>query len=147
MSIFKDETSPRCCTACGSAVCNRDDACPSCATCGKRGHLSCTSGLEAVTVPKIEEAPEIQIGVGVDKVAGQVTLDFECKHPTKPLKVRVHFSDREVGELTRALVSAALSLRGQAMGQDRSLVVIPTKDGVPVRPARNGSTLKFPNPK
>jgi len=31
------------CSACGSLLCTRDDDCPTCSTCGKRGHLSCGS--------------------------------------------------------------------------------------------------------
>lgn len=135
MSILKDESNPRTCTACGSPVCVRDEACPTCAVCGKRGHVTCTAALEPVT--KIEPGPEIHLGVGVDKTAGQVYLDFETKGGgEKPLKCRVFFSPKEVSNLVRALVNGALVIERNKPEGERQLVVIPTKDGVPIRPTR-----------
>lgn len=30
------------CSACGSLTCHRDDECPTCSSCGQRGHIVCT---------------------------------------------------------------------------------------------------------
>lgn len=40
MSILTD--SQRTCSVCGSLTCHRDEDCPTCSNCGRRGHLNCT---------------------------------------------------------------------------------------------------------
>lgn len=94
----------RCCRACGSTLCSRDDECPTCSTCGKRGHLTCTAPS------RLEESdgPQVEVGVGVDRQAGMVVL--QLKIGDNPA-AQVHLTDAEVGELCMALVKAAQTLR------------------------------------
>lgn len=91
--------------------------------------------------PKIQKGPEVVLAVGVDKKAGQVVIDFEARDCEKPVKIRLHLTEREVAELSRSLVGAALAIRGEG-SEARQVVMIPTKDGVPIRPVR--PALKFP---
>lgn len=49
----------RACSACGSLLCRRDDDCPTCDRCGRRGHITCTAGDREQPTPVPSVGPAV----------------------------------------------------------------------------------------
>lgn len=55
MSYYQE----RACRACGSLMCSRDEDCPTCDRCGKRGHSTCTAGAREQPPPTPSTGPSV----------------------------------------------------------------------------------------
>lgn len=75
----------QCCSECRSLLCTRDKDCPTCATCGRRGHLYCYSNESVSLDMDVAEIPEentmpiaVQVSVSPVLVKSIEALKQEC---------------------------------------------------------------------
>lgn len=148
-AYVQNQQGPAPCAACGGSgkVAIDCDGSLGYATCGRcqRGIGSTPPVAEAVVTPMPKIKPsevEVSLAVGVDTKARQVTLDFESADSHgKPLKIRVHFEERELADFCLSLVSAGQSLKNGKQPDKPSAIHLPHRNGA------TAPTLRFPRPK
>lgn len=122
--------SERTCVACGSLLCHRDEACPTCSTCGRRGHTACTreSVLIVLPLPPPELSPNRKSGSRGGRMATmRATQDYRQRAERAARQLQV-----ESGPWARATVQARFFHRAKRRRDDVNFLASlkPAYDGL-----------------